>query len=555
MVKKKIKVSDILGDSYYVYELSSSNYTPALNGTITITCTMKDVYGTVAGNKSITLYQNGTSKGAQTTNSSGVATWSITCSTAGIQSFSIKDTSIEVFVDNKEDTSNKVTSLSSSSTDTQYPSAKIVYDSLQNLRTEFITGTFANINGNVILANTSETTPTNGDRFYIHITNISVSTTDAIISVIYNNQSNAYGTVYKNGTALKPNVLKADTILLIELVFNNGYSWNIIEAFDGDITKEQYPIKETLKTKLGDERAYVVSEVIHSGKKALCKITNVSSYELSLNENIYIKIPSYQTDSDSATHIQLSGMDGSMGIAMRNTNNQTIKESDINGKIIYATYGGSQFTVSNIYSTNRLMALISELPTKTSDLQNDSGFLTSHQSLANYVQKSSTTGLLKNDGSVDTTSYLSSLPSHTHTVSNVSDVSTVNVVVTYTDNTTETLQLLSKITLGTTNPSTTIWTFPQITISGILKDENNTPIPNATISFKLNGSSQGNNGTYPTVTTNQNGEYTLSIYGGSASSVWYYKFIQGNNTLQAIYEGNGLYTPSDASVTIVGTGK
>ena len=101
MTTKKIKISDILGDNYYIYELTSSNYTPALNDTITITCTMKDVYGTAAGSKSITLYQNGTSKGTQTTNSSGVATWSITCSTAGLQKFNIKNTSIEVFVDNK----------------------------------------------------------------------------------------------------------------------------------------------------------------------------------------------------------------------------------------------------------------------------------------------------------------------------------------------------------------------------------------------------------------------------------------------------------------------
>ena len=108
MVKKKIKVSDILGDSYYVYELTSSNYTPTLNGTITITCTMKDIYGTAASGKSITLYQNGTSKGSQTTNSSGVATWSITCSTAGLQKFNIKDTNIEVFVDNKADKSQVV---------------------------------------------------------------------------------------------------------------------------------------------------------------------------------------------------------------------------------------------------------------------------------------------------------------------------------------------------------------------------------------------------------------------------------------------------------------
>ena len=34
------------------------------------------------------------------------------------------------YVSNKENTSNKVTSLSSSSTDTQYPSAKCVYDAV-----------------------------------------------------------------------------------------------------------------------------------------------------------------------------------------------------------------------------------------------------------------------------------------------------------------------------------------------------------------------------------------------------------------------------------------
>lgn len=130
MTTKKIKTSDILGDNYYIYELTSSNYTPVLNGAITITCTMKDVYGAAASGKSITLYQNGTSKGVQTTNSNGIATWSITCSTAGLQKFNIKDTSIEVFVDNKEDISNKVTSLDSFSTDTEYPSAKAVYDEI-----------------------------------------------------------------------------------------------------------------------------------------------------------------------------------------------------------------------------------------------------------------------------------------------------------------------------------------------------------------------------------------------------------------------------------------
>lgn len=103
MTKKIIKSSDVLGDNYYIYELSSSNYTPALNGTITITCTVTDVYGDSINNKSITLYKNDTSVSTKTTNSSGVATWSITCSNAGIQSFKVGNKAIEVFVDNKSD--------------------------------------------------------------------------------------------------------------------------------------------------------------------------------------------------------------------------------------------------------------------------------------------------------------------------------------------------------------------------------------------------------------------------------------------------------------------
>ena len=41
--------------------------------------------------------------------------------------------------------------------------------------------------------------------------------------------------------------------------------------------------------------------------------------------------------------------------------------------------------------------------------------------LSNYIRKSSTSGLVKNDGSIDTTSYLSSLPNHTHKKSEITD--------------------------------------------------------------------------------------------------------------------------------------
>ena len=103
MTLKQLEPSDVLGENYYVYNITSSDYNPSLNGSITITCTLKNVYGTAVASKSLTLYQNGTSKGSQTTNSSGVATWSITCSSSGLQTFRIGAAAIEVYVDNKSE--------------------------------------------------------------------------------------------------------------------------------------------------------------------------------------------------------------------------------------------------------------------------------------------------------------------------------------------------------------------------------------------------------------------------------------------------------------------
>lgn len=47
------------------------------------------------------------------------------------------------------------------------------------------------------------------------------------------------------------------------------------------------------------------------------------------------------------------------------------------------------------------------IPSKTSELENDSGFITEHQSLDDYITKSETSGLITNTGDVDTTKYLS----------------------------------------------------------------------------------------------------------------------------------------------------
>lgn len=59
-----------------------------------------------------------------------------------------------------------------------------------------------------------------------------------------------------------------------------------------------------------------------------------------------------------------------------------------------------------------------------------------------FVKKSNTSGLLKNDGTVDTNTYLTSVPSHNQNLSTINNTSTVAVTVTYTDNTTTTKNLV-----------------------------------------------------------------------------------------------------------------
>ena len=61
-------------------------------------------------------------------------------------------------------------------------------------------------------------------------------------------------------------------------------------------------------------------------------------------------------------------------------------------------------------ATNGNFAALDSNGNLTDSGHKHSDYLTSHQDLSNYVQKSNTTGLLKNDGSVDTNTYLTSAP-------------------------------------------------------------------------------------------------------------------------------------------------
>lgn len=80
------------------YNLYSSSYNPTIDSNITISCRVQTVTGEDVEGETVTLYQNGSSIGTATTDSSGVATWTVTCDEWGLQDFRVENQSIQVNV-------------------------------------------------------------------------------------------------------------------------------------------------------------------------------------------------------------------------------------------------------------------------------------------------------------------------------------------------------------------------------------------------------------------------------------------------------------------------
>lgn len=104
MVKFKIPIKDILVSAYYQYELTSSDYNPTVDTTITITCTCKNIFGNPVSNKTLTLYQNGSSQATATTNANGIATWNITITNFGTNHFTIGNATLDIKANGKTNT-------------------------------------------------------------------------------------------------------------------------------------------------------------------------------------------------------------------------------------------------------------------------------------------------------------------------------------------------------------------------------------------------------------------------------------------------------------------
>lgn len=85
-------------ENIFNYNLMSDYYNVNIDGNILISCIVTDVNGERVEGKTLTLYHNSNTVGTATTTELGVATWSVTCDTWGLQDFRVANQSIQVMV-------------------------------------------------------------------------------------------------------------------------------------------------------------------------------------------------------------------------------------------------------------------------------------------------------------------------------------------------------------------------------------------------------------------------------------------------------------------------
>lgn len=106
-----VDIDDVLGSNYLVTSISCSSYNPSIDGTITLTVTVKDVYGTAVSGESVlvtassgsfTGYNGSSITSASsytgTTNPSGQFTLTYSCTEWGLITFSANNTNNQINV-------------------------------------------------------------------------------------------------------------------------------------------------------------------------------------------------------------------------------------------------------------------------------------------------------------------------------------------------------------------------------------------------------------------------------------------------------------------------
>lgn len=416
MTQKRVKASDVIGNSYYIYTLQSSNNTPSLNSTINITCNVTDVYGQAISGKSITLYQNNTSKGAKTTDSSGNASWNnISMSSAGLQVFKVENSKIEVFVDNKSDVGH---------THSQYLTE---HQSLDN----YVTTDDSRLS--------DSRTPTS----HAH-GNINNNGTMTVASSTM--ASNAQYIVYSDSTT---GALKRTDLVPASYIRDPAAH----SSLGTSAGATQDTINNAISSKINDKLDKVQSS--YKGKNV---VTNASTGTIEFEDKPTIPSASSTTPNADTT----SGSVGTGTTWARADHKHPKSTLYAEASHDHITSDITNFPILHTVATSGSYNDLSNkpnIPSKTSDLTNDSGFLTSHQDISGKIDtagtglsKSGTTLNHSNSVTALTTASFkkvkydsqghitgttdvsaSDLPSHNHTKSQITDFPNLGAVALSND--------------------------------------------------------------------------------------------------------------------------
>lgn len=184
-----------------------------------------------------------------------------------------------------------------------------------------------------------------------------------------------------------------------------------IDHTGGDIdTYSKTEIDNKLATKVNVE----IGKGLSSNDYTLTEKTKLGTVET--NANYYVHPSSHQTgmitESSALTNLETSENatqhEINLAIDSKISVGGSVDWSDIQNKPSIPSSSSDLSDGSDLVKKSSTSGLL-----KNDGSVDTNSYLTS-SSLSNYVQKSSTTGLLKNDGTVDTTQYLSSLPTHNH---------------------------------------------------------------------------------------------------------------------------------------------
>ena len=347
MKQKRLKASDILGEKYYNYTLTSSNYNPTPNTNITITCTVKNNHDKLINGKTVTLYQNGTSIGNKTTNNNGVATWTIPCNSNGLQRFNVEDATVEVYVDNKQDKLVSGTSLKTINNTSLLGSGNIT---LTSGGSDF-SGSYNDLTDKP--SYTPSVTSTTSGSYKIGSININGTDVD-----IYGKDTNTHQSLANYVTNDDSRLSDARTPTSHTHTKSDVTDFPTIPSKISDLTDDSTFIKKSSTVGLVKNNGTIDTNNYSTFTGDYTDLTNKPS------------IPSASSTTPSA-----------------DTNNGSVGTGTTWARSNHTHPKSSIYAESTHTHTKTQITDFPAIPSKTSDLTNDSNFLTSHQDITGKEDK------------------------------------------------------------------------------------------------------------------------------------------------------------------------